>query len=98
MVRPQTDAERAQVEAELHSSDAFVLRRRHHARASLRRNHSPRTEAAGGGREASQALDHEPRPGVRPKKSQRDRLIRLAQTQPEWVLGFADEAWCSRCA
>src|SRR4030095_13706234 len=48
--------------------------------------------------EASQALDHQPRPGVRPKKSRRDRLIRLAKTHPDWALGFADEVWWSRVA
>ena len=43
-------------------------------------------------------MDHQPRPGVRPKKSQRDRLIRLATTHPAWALGFADETWWSRVA
>jgi hypothetical protein len=28
----------------------------------------------------------------------RDRLIRLAQTHPDWALGFADEVWWSRMA
>jgi len=41
-------------------------------------------------------VDHQPRPGVRPKKSARDRLIRLAATHPDWALGFADEVWWSR--
>jgi hypothetical protein len=48
--------------------------------------------------EAGQALDHEPRPRVRAEKSQRDRLIRLAQTHPDWALGFEDEVWWSRLA
>jgi DDE superfamily endonuclease len=48
--------------------------------------------------EAGQALDHQPRPGVRPEKSQRDRLIRLAQAHPDWALGFEDEVWWSRLA
>jgi hypothetical protein len=43
-------------------------------------------------------VDHQPRPGVRPKKSTRDHLIRLAQTHPTWTLGFADEVWWSRVA
>jgi transposase len=43
-------------------------------------------------------LDHQPRPGVRPEKSARDRLIRLAHRHPEWVLGFQDETWWSRLA
>jgi hypothetical protein len=47
---------------------------------------------------ARQGLDHQPRPGVRPKKSQRDRLIRLATTHPDWAVGFADETWWSRVA
>ncbi len=41
-------------------------------------------------------MDHEPGPGVCEKKSQRDRLIRLAATHPEWALGFEDEVWWSR--
>jgi DDE superfamily endonuclease len=47
---------------------------------------------------ARQALDRQPRPGVRAKKSQRDRLIRLAEARPDWALGFADETWWSRLA
>jgi hypothetical protein len=47
---------------------------------------------------AGQALDHQPRPGVRTKTSARDRLIRLARTHPTWVVGFADEVWWSRVA
>jgi hypothetical protein len=47
---------------------------------------------------AGQALDHQSRPGVRPEKSQRDRLIALARTHPEWALGFEDEVWWSRLA
>jgi hypothetical protein len=48
--------------------------------------------------EAGQDLDHQPRPGVRPKKNARDRLIRLAEAHPEWVLGYQDEVWWSRLA
>jgi DDE superfamily endonuclease len=43
-------------------------------------------------------VDRQPRPGVRPKKSQRDRLIRLATAHPDWAVGFADETWWSRVA
>ena len=43
-------------------------------------------------------MDHQPRPGVCPNKSQRDRLIRLAATHPDWALGFLDETWWSRLA
>lgn len=39
-----------------------------------------------------------PDPAYVRKKKQRDRLIRLAQTPPDWVLGFADEVWWSRLA
>jgi hypothetical protein len=41
-------------------------------------------------------VDYLPRPGVPAKKRWRDRLIRLAQTHPEWLLGFEDEVWWSR--
>jgi hypothetical protein len=44
----------------------------------------------------SQALDGEPRSRVCSKKGARDRLIRLAQSRPEWVLGFEDETCFSR--
>jgi len=47
---------------------------------------------------AREALANQPRPGVRPKKSQRDRLIRLAGQRADWALGFADETWWSRFA
>ena len=43
-------------------------------------------------------MDHESRPRVRPKKSCRDRLIRLAASHPTWALGFQDEVWWSRLA
>ena len=43
-------------------------------------------------------MDHEPGPGVRPEKSARDRLRRLAASHPTWALGFADEVWWSRLA
>lgn len=41
-------------------------------------------------------MDYQPRSGVPPKKSWRDRLIRLAQSHPDWLLGFEDEVWWSR--
>jgi hypothetical protein len=47
---------------------------------------------------ARQALDRQSRSRVRPKKRQRDRLIRLAAARPDWVLGFEDETWWSRLA
>jgi hypothetical protein len=43
-------------------------------------------------------VDHQPRPGVPAKKSWRDRLIRLAHSHPDWLLGFEDEVWWSRLA
>jgi DDE superfamily endonuclease len=43
-------------------------------------------------------VDDQSRPGVCPKKNQRDRLIRLAATHPTWVLGFGDEVGWSRLA
>ncbi len=45
-----------------------------------------------------QALDHQPRPGVRKEKRRRDRLIRLAAANDGWVVGFEDETWWSRVA
>jgi transposase len=46
--------------------------------------------------ETGQALDHESRPRVRPKKRRRDWLIRLAARHPDWALGFEDETWWTR--
>jgi hypothetical protein len=43
-------------------------------------------------------VDHQPRPGLCPKKGARDRLIRLAASHPDWALGFEDETWFSRLA
>jgi hypothetical protein len=43
-------------------------------------------------------VDHQPRPGVPAEKGARDRLIRLAERAPDWVLGFQDEVWWSRLA
>jgi transposase len=39
-----------------------------------------------------------PDPEYLRKKARRDRLIRLAQRHPEWLLGFEDEVWWSRLA
>lgn len=41
-------------------------------------------------------MDHQSRSGVPAKKSWRDRLIRLAQGHPAWLLGFEDEVWWRR--
>lgn len=43
-------------------------------------------------------MDHQPRSRLRAKKKARDRLIRLADRHPDWVLGFQDECWWSRLA
>lgn len=43
-------------------------------------------------------MDQFPRPRIWQKKGARDRLIRLAATNPEWALGFEDECWWSRFA
>lgn len=39
-----------------------------------------------------------PDPDYARKKATRDRLIRLAQRHPDWLLGFEDEVWWSRLA
>jgi transposase len=39
-----------------------------------------------------------PDPAYARKKQARDRLIRLAEAHPDWVLGFQDETWWSRLA
>ena len=43
-------------------------------------------------------MDYQPGSRICPKKNARDRLIRLAQAQPDWTLGFLDEVWWSRVA
>ena len=43
-------------------------------------------------------MDHQSRSGLSPKKKRRDRLIRLAESHPGWVLGYQDETWWSRLA
>ncbi len=67
-------------------------------RQRQRRDDPPGVEAARRRLEAGQDLDHQPRPGVRCEKKRADRLIRLAEAHPEWVLGFQDEVWWSRLA
>ncbi len=39
-----------------------------------------------------------PDPEYARKKARRDRLIRLARSHPDWLLGFEDEVWWSRLA
>lgn len=41
-------------------------------------------------------MDREPRSRVCPQKGALKRLIRLAESHPEWVVGFEDETWWSR--
>src|SRR5437764_4103706 len=69
--------------------DAAATQRRGHPQGSP----TPRHPLA-----SRQALDHLSRPRLRAKKNARDRLIRLAQSHPEWVLGYQDETWWSRLA
>src|SRR5262249_6944266 len=68
------------------------------AAPAVGRGHSLGAQTPGHPLEAGQALDQQPRPRVRAKKKARDRLIRLAQRHPDWVLGFLDETWWSRLA
>src|SRR5215216_6462580 len=48
--------------------------------------------------DAGQAVDHLPRPPLRKKKRRRDRLMRVAEADSEWAVGFLDECWWSRLA
>ena len=41
-------------------------------------------------------MDREPRPRIRQEKRALQRLIRLAEDNPEWALGYEDETWWSR--
>jgi hypothetical protein len=41
-------------------------------------------------------VDREPRSRVREEKRALQRLIRLAESNSEWVLGYEDETWWSR--
>jgi transposase len=41
-------------------------------------------------------VDRKPRSRVREEKGALKRLIRLAESSPEWVVGFEDETWWSR--
>lgn len=41
-------------------------------------------------------MDRDPRSRVCPQKGALKRLIRLAESHPEWVVGFEDETWWSR--
>src|SRR6266511_6022316 len=72
------------------------LRPRHYLAPGQRRNHPHRPHATRRLREASQALDQQPRSRLRQEKKRRDWLIRLAVGHPTWALGFADEVWWSR--
>ena len=56
------------------------------------RNHSNGHSKTGSFLAKSQTLDYESRSSLCAKKKSRDRLIRLAQSHPEWVLGFTGEA------
>src|SRR3712207_6373867 len=68
-----------------------------HEGAGKRGDHSGYLRAPGGALGASQTVDHQPRSRVCEKKRRRDRLIRLAQENPEGrMVGFEDETWWSR--
>jgi hypothetical protein len=41
-------------------------------------------------------VDREPRSRVREEKRALQRLIRLAESNSEWILGYEDETWWSR--
>jgi len=41
-------------------------------------------------------LDYQPRSRVREEKKRRDRLIQMAESQPDWAYAFQDETWWSR--
>jgi hypothetical protein len=41
-------------------------------------------------------VDREPRSRVCSQKGALERLIRLAESRSEWVVGFEDETWWSR--
>src|SRR5258707_4149419 len=69
-----------------------------HSASGHGRSHPADLAAPGHQLETRQALDHQSRSAVRPKKSHRDRLIAHAQAHPEWALGYADEVWWSRLA
>src|SRR5262245_25497453 len=73
-------------------------RRGHRLHPRQRGDHPPDAAAPGHWLEAGQALDHQPRSGICPKKGQRDRLIAIAEQRGDWGLGFADETWWSRFA
>jgi hypothetical protein len=57
-----------------------------------RRSGPPGPETAGHPLEAVQHWITSPDPAYARKKA-RDRLIRLAQSHPDWVLGYLDETW-----
>src|SRR4029453_2312580 len=69
-----------------------------HPATGQRRSHSSGPPPAGGGLEAGEALDHQSRSGLSPKKKRRDPLIQRAMAHPSWALGFGDEVWWSRLA
>ena len=69
-----------------------------HRPASKRREDHPGDPGeAGSAPGAGQAVDREPRPRIREeKRALRRLLIRRAESDSEWVLGYEDETWWSR--
>jgi hypothetical protein len=74
------------------------LRRGDYWPPGQRRHDSPRLGRPQDALEAGHTLEHQSRPGIPSAKQQRDRLIRLASTHPDWALGCADAVWWSRLA
>src|SRR5258708_32540940 len=74
------------------------LRARSDTKARLRRERASRAGPPGHELEARQTLDPQPRSAIPTKKNARDRLISYASQQPDWAIGFLDEAWWSRFA
>jgi transposase len=70
-----------------------------HTKAGLRGDHPGDSGAsARSSLAASETMDHLPRSPIRKKKRRRDRLMRVAETNPDWAVGFCDECWWSRLA
>src|SRR3712207_4104385 len=95
--KPRKFGEQSSLWTDLGDGRRSELRGGAHEGAGKRGDHSGYLRAPGGALGAGQTVDHQPRSRVCEKKRRRDRLIRLAQENPEsWVVGFEDETWWSR--
>ena len=74
------------------------VRRREHRQPCQRRDGARHARPVGPPLAPRQEVDHQSRPGGRPKKRRRDRLIALAETRDDWAVGVEDEPWWSRVA